>query len=90
MNDREQMPPENCPEVSCVNWTECGGGVWTSKIKNAAELRRCPACGVLLVLVWDTSAKAVRVWPAASQLAAAVSSDFEPKTEAARRYMGGA
>ncbi len=65
----EQMPPENCPEVSCVNWVECGGNVSTSKIRNAAELRMCPACGVPLVLTWDTGAECVRVWPASGQLA---------------------
>ncbi len=64
-----QLPPANCPEVPCVNWVECGGNVSTSKIENAAELRRCPACGVPLVLVWDTYAGCVRVWPASGQLA---------------------
>lgn len=67
--NREQMPPTNCLEVACVNWSECGGNVWTSAIQDTAELRCCEACGAPLVLVWDTEARCVRVWPVSGHLA---------------------
>jgi len=73
--------------ADCVNFEECGGEVQTAQLDYCAELRRCPACGVLLVLIRDRAKQRVQVWAASGQLAREVSPDFAPRTEAARRYM---